>query len=142
MDRHVNTLGILYVVFGALGLFGAFAILIAFRMTGVFLDVGSVSHWGSHAYGDVDQVVRVLGLLIATAIGITSIPGIIAGIGLINRTEWGRIFALILGAINLINIPFGTALGIYAIWVTTQKDTIRICSGRTPQARTPQATAG
>ncbi len=142
MDRHVNTLGILYIVFGALGLFGALAILVVFRMTGAFFDFGAVTHWNTYTYTHAAPLLRLIGLIIATAIAITSIPGIIAGIGLINRTEWGRIFALILGAINLINFPFGTALGIYAIWVTTKKDTIRLCAGRTPQVRSPQATAG
>jgi hypothetical protein len=29
----------------------------------------------------------------------------------------------VLGIINLVNIPFGTALGIYTIWVLTNKET-------------------
>ena len=43
--------------------------------------------------------------------------GIAAGLGLLQRQDWGRVLAIVLGVISLINIPFGTALGIYTLWV-------------------------
>lgn len=43
--------------------------------------------------------------------------GIAAGLGLLQRQDWGRILAIVLGVISLINIPFGTALGVYTLWV-------------------------
>jgi uncharacterized membrane protein (DUF2068 family) len=43
--------------------------------------------------------------------------GIIAGWGLLDRQPWARTLAIVLGVINLIHIPFGTALGIYTLWV-------------------------
>ena len=33
------------------------------------------------------------------------------------RQRWPRIPALILAGLNLLSIPFGTALGIYTFWV-------------------------
>jgi len=45
------------------------------------------------------------------------VAGIIAGVGLLQRAPWGRIWALVMGFISLISVPFGTALGIYTIWV-------------------------
>lgn len=43
--------------------------------------------------------------------------GLAAGWGLLQREPWGRMFALVLGILSLIDIPFGTALGVYTLWV-------------------------
>ena len=43
--------------------------------------------------------------------------GVAAGVGLIQRAPWARVFALVMGFISLLSIPVGTALGIYTIWV-------------------------
>ena len=43
--------------------------------------------------------------------------GIIAGVGLLNRAPWARMLAIILGCVGLIDMPFGTALGVYSLWV-------------------------
>ena len=55
-----------------------------------------------------------------------SAPGIIGGLGLMKKQSWARILVLVLGVINLINIPFGTALGIYTIWTLTNKETEKL----------------
>ena len=43
--------------------------------------------------------------------------GFIAGWGLLQREPWARVIALVLGFISLFNIPFGTAVGVYTLWV-------------------------
>jgi hypothetical protein len=45
-----------------------------------------------------------------------------AGIGLLQRASWGRITALVAGFLSLLNIPLGTALGIYTIWALLAGD--------------------
>ncbi len=37
------------------------------------------------------------------------------GWGLMERTSWGRIVAIIAAIVNLIKFPFGTALGIWTL---------------------------
>jgi hypothetical protein len=56
---------------------------------------------------------RMFGMLFLAG----GILGIIAGWGLLDRQPWARTLAIVLGVINLIHIPFGTALGIYTLWV-------------------------
>jgi hypothetical protein len=41
--------------------------------------------------------------------------GIVAGWGLMQRKHWARVLAIVLGFLKLLNIPFGTALGIYTL---------------------------
>src|SRR6202043_1728279 len=43
--------------------------------------------------------------------------GFAAGWGLLQREPWARVIALVLGFISLFNIPFGTAVGVYTLWV-------------------------
>jgi hypothetical protein len=115
MNKHIDVLGILYIVFGALGL-----------LLGGFLFVVIA---GTGFISGEPEAMTVLGI-IGTALGflfvIFSVPEIIGGIFLLQRKSWARILVLILGFINLIDIPFGTALGIYTIWVLFKDETIAI----------------
>ena len=44
--------------------------------------------------------------------------GFIAGWGLLQNEPWARVVVLVLAFLSLFtNIPFGTALGIYTMWV-------------------------
>ena len=43
--------------------------------------------------------------------------GLLAGWGLWERQPWARMLAIVLGVISLVEVPFGTALGIYTLWV-------------------------
>ena len=54
------------------------------------------------------------GFLIALAL-----PGFFAGYGLLKRRRWGRFLAIVVAVIDLFEIPIGTAIGIYGLWVLT-----------------------
>jgi glucan phosphoethanolaminetransferase (alkaline phosphatase superfamily) len=41
----------------------------------------------------------------------------VAGFSLLNRRPWGRMLAIVLAVLSLFKFPFGTALGIYTLWV-------------------------
>jgi hypothetical protein len=43
--------------------------------------------------------------------------GLLAGWGLLQGQPWARMLAIVLGFLSLLDIPFGTALGIYTLWV-------------------------
>ncbi|MFW6277193.1 MAG: hypothetical protein ACOC1J_00885 [Prolixibacteraceae bacterium] len=55
---------------------------------------------------------------------VISIPGIIAGIGLLKRKEWARILTLIISVLLLFNFPIGTAVGVYSIWALVQHENV------------------
>ncbi len=112
MDEHIKILGILYIAFSALGLIAALIVFIA--ITGGGLISGNDA---------AITITSIVGTAIAAILVLFSAPGIIGGIGLLKKQSWARVLVLVLGIINLINIPFGTALGIYTIWVLTNKET-------------------
>jgi hypothetical protein len=43
--------------------------------------------------------------------------GFFAGWGLLRHEPWARMLTIVLSFLALFNIPFGTALGIYSLWV-------------------------
>ena len=109
MHQHVTILGWLLIVAHAIFLvIGAF---VFFLLTGI----GVVS-------GD-RQAFAVLGI-VATFVGgllaVLGIPGILAGVGLLRRRNWGRVLAIIVTVLGLVNFPLGTILGVYALWVLLQ----------------------
>ena len=108
LQRHLNTLGVLWIVVGVLFLIPATVLL--------FLS-GAVSHFVIHD----NPVAALVGPLVLTLIGssilLVGIGGILVGWGLRDRQPWARITAIILGILALFHPPFGTALGIYTLWV-------------------------
>lgn len=61
-------------------------------------------------------------LFLPTAIVLFSIPGLIAGYGLIKRYSWARPFAIVMAALNLVTFPLGTVIGVYSLWVLFTDD--------------------
>jgi hypothetical protein len=59
---------------------------------------------------------NILGAAAGFAV-VWAIVAILAAWGLLQHEPWGRTMALIAGILSLIRIPFGTALGVYTLWV-------------------------
>jgi len=53
---------------------------------------------------------------------VTGVVGLVAGWGLLQRTPWGRILAIIIAIGSVISIPFGTALAIYTLVILLASD--------------------
>ena len=45
--------------------------------------------------------------------------------GLFERQPWARVLGLVLGILALLRFPFGTALGIYTLWVLAPEESAR-----------------
>lgn len=115
MEKHVTVLGILYIAFSALGLL--LAIIVFTAVVG-----GGIISGNSEAMA----ITTVVGPSVALFFVILSTPGLIGGIYLLKRRPWARILVLVLGFLNLIEIPVGTALGIYTIWVLLKNETVQL----------------
>ena len=115
MDRHLTAVASLQIGFSVLGLF--FVAFAAFVIAGLGVIIDD-----PEAMYIILMVLPGLGILI----GVLSILGIIGGIGLFTKSNWARILVLILSAIDLLNFPVGTALGIYTIWVLVQAETVAL----------------
>jgi hypothetical protein len=54
---------------------------------------------------------------IGLALVIKAVAGIAAGVGIIQRADWARMLAIVVACVSLLSMPFGTAIGIYTLWV-------------------------
>jgi hypothetical protein len=48
--------------------------------------------------------------------------GVLVGWGLMHHERWARMTAIVIGILVLFHPPFGTALGIYTLWVLLPAD--------------------
>jgi hypothetical protein len=64
-----------------------------------------------------------IGGLIAGFFGLLSVPTLIGGFGLLRRKPWARVLGMVLGAIELFQVPVGTVLGGYTLFVLAQERT-------------------
>ena len=95
---------ILYAVLGIIIFVGAFAL------------ISSAGRGGSSS-----QVAANLTAALFTTLAIVAIiwgaAHIIVGVPLRRHRPWARIMALMLGSVDLLLLPYGTALGIYTLWL-------------------------
>jgi len=113
VERHVHMLGILWLAYSAFNTLGGLILIILGRTFFPHL----------HEMAEVPQNMPISFLsALLTTIGILSLAkaalGFIAGWGLLHREPWARIWILVLAFISLfLNIPIGTAIGVYTMWV-------------------------
>ncbi|MFN8242143.1 MAG: hypothetical protein U0X39_15490 [Bacteroidales bacterium] len=117
MKKHVSVVGGLQIGFGI------FWLLVA-----IFLFF--VLSFVKGAAGDEDeigrQVLNLVSLILPGFIGFLAVLGIIGGVGLLSYKQWGRIMVIIVAGLGCLNIPIGTLVGVYSIWVLMQDDTMKL----------------
>jgi hypothetical protein len=119
VESHVKILAILHIVLSSMGVLGALIVLM------IFGGLAGIVGMSDHA-ADSQAAVPILGGIggiIAIFILAVSLPGLVGGIGLLKLAPWSRVLMIVLSAIDLLNIPAGTALGIYGLWVLTKPET-------------------
>lgn len=59
-------------------------------------------------------------------VGSLAILALASGVGLLHHKGWARISTMVLAILNLFSFPFGTAFGVYGIWVLTRPEVKRL----------------
>lgn len=112
MTRHVDLLGILYMSCGGLSLLLAVALLaLAFGATAI---VTTPADPRSGFAASMTTVGFFTMALVALVWGVMSLW---AGASLRQRKAWARLVVLAMAVLSLFVLPFGTALGLYSLWV-------------------------
>jgi len=119
VQGHVRLLGLFWLAFSAFNTIGA-VILYVLANT-LLAHVGNLGDPDSHT-----SFLRPLLSVVAILLLAKAALGFIAGWGLLQHEKWARILALVLAFVSLFtNIPFGTALGVYTMWVLLSSDSER-----------------
>jgi hypothetical protein len=122
MESHVKTLGILHIVFACFGILLAMGLLLLF---GGIAGILGASDYSRDARISI-PILGAIGAFIFFFLLAISLPGLIAGIGLIQFRPWARVLTIVLSVLDLIHVPFGTALGVYGLWVLLSQDGERL----------------
>lgn len=113
LERHLRTLGILWMIGSALLLLPAFALMM----------IGSLVHFSIPGTEQAARIVAPFVLFVIGAIfALVSSCGIFVGWGLMKHHYWARIAGIVLGVMVLFHFPLGTALGVYTLWVLLSDD--------------------
>jgi hypothetical protein len=126
MKDHVKVIGVLWIILGAL------CLCVAFFAFLVFFGVAQIPHV------DIEPgLLRLIGIIVCSFLGLIGLPQIIGGFGLIHHKEWARILMLVVSFISLFHVPFGTALGIYSMIVLFNPETVRLFQKVSPAQPAP-----
>jgi len=111
VQQHLHLVGILWLAISAFNVIGGLILLI----------VGNTFFPHLHQMGAPDDVPIGFLSTLVSSLGIIVLAkaacGFLAGWGLMHREPWARVLALVLSFISLFNVPFGTAVGVYTMWV-------------------------
>ena len=124
MQTHVKVVAVAFIVFGALGVFAALVLMTIVGGAAGIVGIGAEAEDAAFAL----PIIGLTGTLLASFLLAISVPGLITGFGLLSWKPWARVLGIVLCAIQLFNIPLGTVLGIYGLWVLLNNDTERLFS--------------
>lgn len=119
MEKHVTAVAALHIGYSIFGI-----------LIGILIFV--VLGWAS-AIAHNEQAMILLptiAVLTGGTIIIHSILAIIGAVGLLKHKNWARILILVISGLDLVHIPFGTALAVYSIWALVQDDTAALFGTR------------
>jgi len=117
MQQHVKILAILHIVLGGLGVLAALIVMAIFGGLAGLLHMTGGDDGGIGAVAFPVGLLGLIGAVVTAIVLVVSLPGLIAGIGLLSFQPWARILTIILSALELPAFPFHTALGVYGLWV-------------------------
>jgi hypothetical protein len=126
MATHVRILAWLNIALGAMGVLAALVVFAGAQIVPVIL---------AHAAGDDAAlpvaVIQMIITVVVSIILVMSLPCLVLGFGLNSFRPWARILGLVLAAVNLLNIPFGTAISLYGFWVLLKPETEALFAAET-----------
>jgi hypothetical protein len=109
-DRHLDLFSLLLIVAGLLAGLTALSLMA--------LGIGAAVLMASpQSAGVAASVAAGTFFLLAVLLLVYAGACVAAGRGLRRREPWARPTGLLLSLINLLIVPFGTALGVYGFWV-------------------------
>ena len=118
MATHVRILAWLNIALGAMGVLAALVVFAGAQIIPAIL-----THTGGDEAALPAAVIQLIVTIVVSIILVMSLPCLVLGFGLHNLRPWSRILGLVLAAVNLLNIPFGTAISLYAFWVLLKPET-------------------
>ena len=104
---HVTLVAVLHICFGALSILGGIIVFIVMQFAGNFIPEEEEL---------ARNILESVGFIVPAFIGFFGMIDLLAGVSLFSYRQWSRVFVIVVSAFNCLNIPIGTAKGVYSIW--------------------------
>ena len=111
VQEHVRLLGILWLALSALN--AIVGVVLCILANTVFPHLHEMGAPPDVPAGFLSSLFSTIGALVL----VKAAFGFVAGWGLLRREPWARMLTIVLSFLALFNVPLGTALGIYGLWV-------------------------
>jgi hypothetical protein len=128
-EEHLDLLAIFHYVMAGLNVLGVCAGGV-YVVVGLALAAGGVSQQGGPDSGSMMLVgggIAAVGLFVTALIGVWTFLTFLAGRKLAKRQ--GRIFIMVIAALQLLSIPMGTILGIFTLVVLSRPSVVAMFEG-------------
>jgi hypothetical protein len=119
LENHRRVLGILHL------LWVGFAVVLVGAATVFIAASGMLGDLTNEVWVPV-AVSSTIAAMIMGMIVLFFLPSLIGGYGILRGRPWARYWLMIAAVLNLLVIPFGTALAIYTLWVTLARTTTEV----------------
>jgi hypothetical protein len=114
---HVSLVAGLHIGYGVLKIFGSIFMLLAMRFAWGFIpDEEEI----------VRDMLRMLFSILPSILAFFGIIDVLAGIALFSYKSWSRVLMIIISALNCLNIPIGTAIGVYSLWALMKPEVLAL----------------
>ena len=114
MASHVDFVGVLFIVWGLLTtLVGVSTLALGVSAVALIPSASRGGGAGGFAAGITAAVFTTLAIIAM----LWGTAHVVVGVPLRRHRPWARLMALMLGSVDLLLLPYGTALGMYALWV-------------------------
>lgn len=110
---HVRVVGWLHIV-------GAFLLV----STGLFLFLFFAGMGAGAGDPEAFRILGALGFSLIVLMILMALPGLAVGYGILKKKPWSRVIGIVVGALDLPLFPIGTVVGIYTLWVLTDRASI------------------
>lgn len=111
MPVHVDFLGVLFIIWGLLTtLVGVSTLALGVAAAALITSRGGGSQFAAGVTAAAFTTLAIMAI-------VWGVVHVIVGVPLRRRHSWARLVALMIGSVDLLLLPYGTALGVYALWV-------------------------
>lgn len=118
VGRHIKVLASLWMVYAIFRLMEtAWIFLVGHRFLPSFIPDIAVDGGPFGPHFPLARLVSGGLVFMGFWVGAFAVVELVAAWGLFEHRPWARILTLVLGFLALLRFPFGTALGIYTLWV-------------------------
>lgn len=126
MREHVKILGILNIAMSALTALAGVGILLIMGSIAGAITAAARSGKYPDLEGFTGPIIGVIGIAVGVFLLALSAPAIIGGLGLLKHRPWSRVLMIVVSCFHLLSVPFGTALGVYGLWVLLNEEARRL----------------